>query len=86
MFNSVPVGFADGKCAEVPEDSPLYPRLSELTPYALFGINGLAWCLLGCNKTAVALTGNDPCRPGSLTSPAASRSDMACYDVGANMS
>ena len=36
--------------------------------------------MLGCNKTKVKETGDDPCSAGSITEP--SNSMMSCYDIG----
>ena len=36
--------------------------------------------MLSCNKTAVAVTGEDPCAAGGITDP--SNNPMGCYDIG----
>ena len=87
MIDNAPAAFLDGKfghnytrCPHIPADSPLAPRQKDLDPYALYQLNGLAWCLLACNHTQVKLTGDDPCSAGSIEG-----SNMSCYDMGSDL-
>ena len=87
MVTNAPGAFEDDRynhdhtrCPKIPLDSPLAPRASELDPYAMYNLNGLAWCLLACNKTQIMQTGDDPCAAGSIDGSA-----MACYDLGSEL-
>ena len=72
----------DVDCPAVPDDSPLKPlEGSAVNPYSMFSVETpIDECLLSCNKTAVALTGEDPCAAGGITDP--SFNSMGCYDIG----
>ena len=61
---------------------PLKPlEGSAVNPYSMFSVETpIDECLLSCNKTAVALTGEDPCAAGGITDP--SFNSMGCYDIG----
>jgi hypothetical protein len=50
----------------------------------MYQLNGLAWCLLGCNFTEVAVTGDDPCAAGSIESDdlGGGLHRMQCYNLG----
>ena len=75
----------DVDCPAVPDDSPLKPlEGSAVNPYSMFSVETpIDDCLLSCNKTAVSLTGDDPCAAGGITDP--SISPMGCYDLGESM-
>lgn len=72
----------DIDCPVIPDDSPLKPlEGSALNPFSMFSIETpLDSCMLSCNKTAIALTGDDPCAAGGITDP--SVNPMSCYDIG----
>jgi len=83
LITVAPSGYRhDADCPAIPDDSPLKPlEGNTLNPFSLFSVQTpIDMCMLSCNKTAVTLTGEDPCAAGGIMDP--SENPMSCYDIG----
>merc|ERR1719399_663880 len=66
----------DMNCPAIPSDHPLAKAGLKAVPFT----NGEKFCQIGCNITEVTMSGQDPCKPGSINGP--TNSPMSCFDVG----